>query len=150
MITRCKGLLFKLFTILLLLLTTVSCFKRELTELEIMSGNWLIEEIIEEDTDVTHETNMQMLFFQKNGSCEFPFLNSAGLKWEYLKNVENKRKLILTRNQSTFKREYGLVFKIDERNLLQVELTSENQFILLTKILFYPKDHPDFIKQLLN
>lgn len=142
----------KVFLLSLLFLVIVSCQSRKLTILDMISGSFLIEKVIKNGDDVTFDYYLegQGITFGFDGSCSFPFLNENGLKWEFIESEPDNRRIILTREKGAFRREYSIKFKIDERNLLQMELTRENEYILVTKLLFYPRNHPDFIKELLD
>lgn len=129
-----------------------SCGGKKLTSYEVVKGSWLIEEIVKDGIDVFFDPNRgsQGVGYLSDGSCVFPFLNDNGLEWEYVENSFSDRRIILTRKRNDFRQEYAIVFKVNKRGLLQMEMTSENEYILITKLLFYPKNHTEFIEELLN
>lgn len=133
----------------MILILVLSC-SGGLSEKDIVRGNWLIEEVVIDGYDVKNEMGIDAIFFKEDGSCRVPFIEAKNLQWTYMKDQSNGRKLVLENKKDDLEFQFEVVFSLMDNRLLQMELISEDLYVLSSKLLFNPQNHPDFVRELLE
>lgn len=116
---------------------------------EVIRGVYLIEDISIDGYNVMDELGISSFLLKDDGTCEIPFLDEEDLTWEFLKRPDSYAMKFMTPNKK-FEIEFNVEFSVKDGHILQMELFSNQIYVLSSKMLFDAENHMKIVQDLTN